>query len=530
MSINSTPSTAPAGRSGFLQAAGIVSAAFVVSRILGLVRVAVIANYYGIDSLEANAYEIASRIPEAIFYIVAGGALGSAFIPTFAAYFARDDEAGGWQLFSVVINLITLVLIVLSALMALFARPFLQLFFPNLMGQPELLAMTATLLQIILVSTIIFGISGVFMGALNARHHFLLPALAPIFYNLGIIGGAVLFAPNVLGLAIGTVVGAMGHLLIQWPGLRQQKARYQFIFSLDHPGVGQVLRLMSPRVLGLSFGQLNSFITLFLGQFAEPGSIPALGNGWRIMIMPQGIIGQAIGVAAFPTFADLAARQAFGEMRRMVADMLRLIFFLGLPVSLVLGLLPRPVVALFLQRGQFDEQATQLVAWGLIFYAVGLIPLATLEIISRAFYALGDTKTPVLVGALQLVVAGAAGYVLSQTLFPALGWLALGGLALGISLANGLEAGVLLWLLRGRMAGLDGRYLWAGLWRMGVAAGLMGLVMGGCERWLAPAGTIPHLIISTTIGSLIYALFCWLLNLREARQITAWLQHRLLKS
>lgn len=526
MSIKTRSQIAPAGRAGLIQAAGIVSAAFVISRILGLVRVAVIANYYGVDSLEANAYEIASRIPEAIFYVVAGGALGSAFIPTFAAYFSRDDPAGGWQLFSAVINLITLVLLILSAVMALLARPFLQVFFPNLMGQPELLAMTTSLLQIILVSTIIFGISGVFMGALNARHHFLLPAVAPILYNLGIIGGAILFAPNVFGLAIGTVLGAAGHLLVQWPGLRQQQARYQFRFSLSHPGLRQVLRLMGPRVLGLSFGQLNSFITLFLGQFAEPGAIPALGNGWRIMIMPQGIIGQAIGVAVFPTLADLAARQAFGEMRRIVADMLRLIFFLGLPVSVVLGVLPRPVVALFLQRGQFDQQATELVAWGLVFYGVGLIPLATLEIISRAFYALGDTKTPVLVGALQLVVAGAAGYFLSQTLFPAIGWLALGGLALGISLANGLEAVGLLWLLRGRLAGLDGRYLWDGLWRMALAAGLMGLVMVVGERWLAPAGTIPHLIISGSIGSLTYGLACWLLDLRETRQITSWLQHR----
>jgi len=254
-------------RSIILQAATIVGVAFVFSRLLGLVRDAVINYFYGITSLEANAYFIASRFPETIFLIIAGGALGSAFIPTFSAYFTRNNASGGWRLFSAVINLVTIFTTIVATLAAIFAPQIIAFFYADLVGNdPELLDMTVELMRVMLISPIIFGISGVVMSALNARQHFLLPAIAPIVYNLGIIAGAIAFAPNVMGLAIGTVAGSLGHLLIQIPGLRMKKARYTPILTVNDPGVRRVLRLMAPRVLGLSFGQLNHLLIQFLAQ------------------------------------------------------------------------------------------------------------------------------------------------------------------------------------------------------------------------------------------------------------------------
>ena len=514
-------------RTRIIQAAAIVGVAFVVSRLLGIVRDVVINYYFGVATIEANAYFIASRFPETIFLIIAGGALGSAFIPTFSAYFVRDDAAGGWRLFSAVINLITIVITLVAGLVAIFAPQIVNFFYADLMAEdPALLDLTVRLMRVMLISPIIFGISGVVMAALNARQHFLLPAIAPIIYNLGIIAGTVAFAPNVMGLAIGTVVGSLGHLLVQVPGLYAKRARYAFIFTLRDPGVLNVLRLMAPRVLGLSFGQLNHLLIQFMAQSMIIGSIPALTLAWRIMIMPQGIIGQALAIAAFPTFAALAARSAMDEMRRIVADTLRLIFYFSLPASILLMLLRVPIVTVLFERGQFDAAATEFVAWALLFYALSLIGLAAIEIISRAFYAMEDTWTPVLIGMLQLISMWALGFWLGNTVFPAQDWLALGGLALGYTISTLLELVLLLWLLRRKMGGLDGGRLLDGLWRMVLASLLMAAVAWIVFDQLSQAAVIWQLVVAGLTGALAYLGASLLFGITELQQIVSSLRQR----
>lgn len=514
------------------RAAGIVSAAFVASRLLGLVRDAVIGYYFGATGLEANAYRIATRIPETIFFIIAGGALGSAFIPTFSAYFARDDARGGWRLFSAIVNLVLVVLAVVAALAAIFARQFLLLYLPEMAGQPELLGLTTALLRVLLISTVIFGASGVFMGALNARQHFVLPALAPIVYNVGIIGGAVvagetsLFASeNVMGLAWGTVIGAAGHLLIQVPGLRQKGATYRPLLTLRHPGVRQVLRLMAPRVLGLSFSQINNLIIPALARSLLV--IAPLDYAWKIVLMPQSILGQALGIAAFPTFSTLAARKELPRMRRILADTLRLITFLGLPAMILLMILSQPIVSLAFERGAFSAGDTDLTAWALLFYAPGLLALATLEVVSRAFYALEDTHTPVLAGALQLAAMAGLAFAFSHWLFPVLGWSSLGGLALGVSLSNLLETLLLLWLLRRKMAGVAGRRMWHGVWRMGLAGLLMAGLTLGVRNQTGQLALVWQLAASSVAGGASYLLASWLFRLEEVQVVTTYVRARL---
>lgn len=515
-----------------IQAAGIVGAAMLVSRLLGLVKTIVMTAYLGLG-LEASAFTTASTIPEAIFFIIAGGAIGSAFIPTFTAYFARDDKDGGWRLFSAVINLVVLAVTALSIIAMFFAPQIIALFVPELVqADGAFLPLTVRLMRIMLVSSVIFGASGVIMGALQARQHFLLPALAPIVYNLGIIGGAVIGAQTVwgtaTGMAIGTVVGALGHLLIQLPGLRLKQARYTAVLTLRDPGVKRVLKLMSPRVLGLSFSQINGFITLFLSGLITPESVPAARYALTIMLMPQGMLGQALGIAAFPTMSTLVAQEAWDEMRRIVSDSLRLLLFFALPAAVALMLLGRPLITVLFQRGRFEAQNADLVAWALLFYALGLIALVMLEVIARAFYALGDTLTPVLAGGAQILVMVALSPWLIQSIFPALGWHPLGGLALGFSLSNFVEVGVLLWLLRHKMRGVNGRSLVSGLWRMGVSGLLMMGSMGLLLRWLADSGAFWQALLGGLGGGLVYLLACWGLQLAEIQQFWGY-GRRLLK-
>ena len=509
------------GRSLVMRAAGLVGVAVLLSRLIGLVREMVTQQLLGTESIAANAYAVANRFPEAIFFIVAGGAIGSAFIPTFAAYFANDDEAGGWRLFSAVINLLTVAVVVIAGITAVFAPTFVTFFFrEQITAEPELLPIAVRLMRVMLISPIIFGISGVIMGALNARQHFLLPALAPSIYNIGIIVGALLIDPPEMGLAVGTVFGALGHLLIQLPGLRQKEAKYTAVLTVRDPGVQQVLRLMAPRVLGLSFSQVNRFITLFLtgSDIFVLGSLPALDVAFKLTLLPQGVIGQALGIAAFPTLATMAAKSAYDEMRKIITDSLRILLFLGLPITVIFMLLGIPIITILFERGEFTANSTQFASIALFFYAIGLVPLIALEVVNRAFYALSDTLTPVLAGGVQIVLMGVLSYLLSQILFPQWGLLPLGGLALGLSISNVLELLLLLWLLRRKMGYLHGRALLDGLWRMSAASLLMGGAMWGMLAILNISNLWLQLIVGSTIGAVVYLAGCIALNVRELKQ------------
>jgi putative peptidoglycan lipid II flippase len=517
-------------RSLVMRAAGLVGAAVLLSRLVGLGRDMVTKYYLAVVTLEASAFDAASQFPETIFLIIAGGAIGSAFIPTFAAYFAQDNAAGGWRLFSAIVNMVTAVMVMVCGLFIWLAPQFVAWFLPELVAtEPDFLPLTVRLMRIMLLSPIIFGASGVVMAALNARQHFLLPALAPSVYNLGIIAGGVLWPTEAkeVGLAWGTVVGAAGHLAIQLPGLKQKGASYQPVLTLRDRGVQQVLRLMAPRVLGLSFSEINKWVTLYLSGLMPVGSFPALRLALRLMIMPQGILGQAMGIAAFPTLSELAARQKWEEMRQIVVDSLRMMLFLGIPASVALMTLRRPLIVILFERGEFTAEDTVLVTWALLFYGIGLVALTMLEVVARAFYALSDTLTPVLAGGVQVLLMGLLSLLFGWLVFPALGWEPLGGLALAFSLSNFMEVGLLLWLLWRRLRGLNGRYLLDGLLRMGGA----GLLMAGVtELLLWPMATTSVWLQAAAgglAGGLAYLLACALLRVAELDLIWRVIRRRL---
>lgn len=526
-------STSSQNRSVVLRAAGLVGAAMLLSRVVGLVREMVTRSSLGVLTIDATSYELAKAIPETIFLIIAGGAIGSAFIPTFAAYFADDDEPGAWRLFSAVINLITLVLVVIALLAMIFAPQIVTFFYrDNIALQPELLDQTVRLMRIMLISPVIFGASGVIMGALNARQHFLLPALAPTVYNLGIIAGALILGPSIgtaMGLAVGTVVGAAGHLLIQLPALVQKHARYSPLLTLRDPGVVKVLWLMAPRVLGLSFSELNKLFIVYLSGSMALGTLPAFNAAFRLIILPQGILGQALGIAAFPTLSTLAAQQAYGEMRRIIAGSLRLLLFLGMPVTIALMLLRQAIVSILFERGLFGAESTDLVASALLLMSLGLVALLLLEVIARSFYALSDTLTPVLAGGVQVLMMIVLTFWLRDAIFAPRGWLPLGALALGYSLSNYAEVVALLWLLRRRVGGLDGRRLLKGFWRITAASLLMAASMALVISRLGITSLWLQLVLGGLVGSVVYVVACWLLRVEEMRQVIAFGRSRLFR-
>ncbi len=457
----------PTGKQQIARAAGLVMALFVLSRLLGLAREMIIGAQFG-TSADLDAYLAAFRLPDLLFQLVAGGALGSAFIPTFTGYLAREHRDGAWRLASSVANLVVLVMTAVASLAAALA-PWLvrEVIAPGF--DPAQQALTAQLMRTMLVTPVVFGVSGLIMGALNAHQHFLLPAAAPIVYNLAIIGGALWLAPHlgVTGLALGVVVGSVLHPLVQVPGLVRFKARYRPVLNLRDPGVREVGRLMAPRVLGLAAVQLNFVINTVLASRLIEGSLSALNFAWLMMLLPQGAFAQAVATAAFPTFSSLAARGEIGEMRSTLSATLRALLFLSVPAAVGLLALRMPLIQLLFQRGAFETSSTQAVAWALQFYALGLPAHAGVEVVARAFYALHDTRTPVVIGVAAMGLNVALSLVF---IYP----LAHGGLALANTVATWLELWAMMALIRQRLGGIEGRQLIYASVRVVLAAALMG--------------------------------------------------------
>ena len=495
--------TSAADKAQIAQAAGLVMALFVVSRVLGLLREMVISYQFGTGG-DLDAYLAAFRIPDVLFQIVAGGALASAFIPTFTTLLARQDDKGAWRLASAVINLV-LILTSACAILAALLAPWLvsTIIAPGFDAQRQ--ALTVDLMRLMLITPVIFGVSGVLMGILNAQQHFLLPALAPILYNLGIILGALFLAPDmgVMGLAAGVVAGALGHLLIQIPGLVRFGLRYAPTLGLRDPGVREVGRLMLPRVVGLAAVQINFLVNTILASGLVPGSLTAINFAWLLMLLPHGVFAQSVATAAFPTFSSQAAKGQIAEMRNTLAATLRAILYLALPAAVGLIVLRKPLVQLIFQRGAFTETSTEMVAWALAFFALGLPAHAVVEVVVRAFYALHDTKTPVMIGIGAMVL----NVILSLTfiaVFEALGWMPHGGLALSNSLATTIEMAVLLGIIRRRLGGLEGRRMLASLARIGLASLLMGAVAGALAWLLKGQGAWLAAGVAVTVGLVQY--------------------------
>ncbi len=493
------------------RAAGTVMFAFVLSTLAGLVRQVLVTQAFGTKP-QMDAFNAASTYPDLVFNLIAGGALASAFVPTFTGLLEKKEQRAGWLLASSILNLIVLILTIISALSAVFAPLIVQ----NILApdfSPQQQELTASLLRILLFAPVIFGASGLVMGILNSHQVFLWPALAPSMYGIGLILGVLFFVPflGIHGLAWGGVLGAALHFGVQFPALlRLPQRRYVPTLGLHLASVRNVARLMGPRLLGVAIVQLNFVVNTILASGQPPGSLTAIKVAWAVMAMPQVVIAQAIAIAALPTFSAQVARGRLDEMRSSLAATLRGILFLSLPASLGLILLRRPIIATLFQRGAFDLHSTDLVAWALLWYGVGLVGHSVVEIVSRAFYALHDTKTPVFIGTIAMSLNVIFSLAFSS-IFIRFGWAPHGGLAFANSLATALEMGGLVFIMRKRLSGLNDPAILTGLAHAGTAGLGMGIVIwlwiniaGSWSFWVEALGGIALGV--TVYGAILLAL------------------------
>ncbi len=509
------------------RAAGVVMFAFVLSNVVGLARQILISHAFGTGDAY-DAFVAASRYPDLIFNLIAGGALASSFIPVFTSFLEKDDRASAWKLASAIINLVILVLTAVSILSAVFSLQVIQyILAPDFSLEKQQLA--ASLLRVLLIAPTIFGVSGIVMGALNAHQKFLLPALASTMLWVGYIIGLIFLVPSmgIYGLAWGAVLGAFLHIGIQLPQfLRLPEWHFNFSFGLDNAAVREVLLLMGPRLLGVAVVQINFVVSTIIASGQPEGSVSSLTYAFQIMTMPEVAIAQAIAIAALPTFSAQFARGELGQMRHSLASTLRGVLLLSLPATLGLILLRYPVIALLFQRGQFNVHSTDMVAWALLWYTIGLVGHSVVEILSRAFYALHDTRTPVIVGTIAMSLNVAFSFAFSA-LFSSLGWMPHGGLALALSVSTAMEMSALFILMRRRLKGLDSLNIGRGLFQSALATLVMsGVILGwlhygsGYSVWIvAPVGILA--------GGMVYVLIMWALRVPELGELVSAIRRRL---
>jgi putative peptidoglycan lipid II flippase len=497
----------------------VVAVAFGLAAAAGLVRNMVIAAQFGIGA-DLDAYYAAFKLPDLLFTIVAGGALATAFIPVFADFLADDDRAGAWRLASAITNIVFIV-VTASAVLAGILAPWLVRVVIAPGFTPAEQAQTVQVMRIVLVSTVIFGVSAVQGSVLNGFKHFLLPALGAALYPIGITAGALLLAPTmgIAGLAVGAVIGSALHLLVKVPGLFYYGFRWWPVLDLrglHSPPVRRVFVLMIPRVLDLFVFQFSLVLTTNLASRLGAGSVSALEWGWDAMQLPETIIGTAFGLVAFPTLAELAARHDIGRLRSTLAETLRSVVALTVPAAVGLILLGQPLLSFLYQRGQFDAAAVDAVYDTLRFFALGLVGHATLELAARAFFAQQDTVTPLIIAFITAVLGISLGLVLMGPLGP-------GGLALGNSIAITVEVLLLMAILRKRWGGVEGGQILRSLGRVLLASAVMGLAVAGVLMLVQDNGygALAQLLVGGLVGVVVYVAAGLLFGVQELRRLPA---------
>ncbi len=433
--------------------AGIVMAGTLASRLLGLAREAIFSRLFG-TSPEIGVFSATFTILDILYLVIIGGALGSALIPVFSRLL-QEDERRAWELANTVLTLAFVAFVALAALVGLFARPLLALTVARgYASDPALLDLAARLLRLMLLQPLLLGLGGLMMALLQSFDRFTLPAIAFNLYNLAIIAVALLWAPRaattaegVQIVALGVVLGALLYLLVQLPGVIRAGLRFRPSFAWRMPEARRVGRLLAPRLLGQSALQINIIVMTSLIGLLSASAQAANRFAFQLLMLPHGILAVSLGTVMFPRLTRLWAASNIDGLRRESIGALRVVLWLTVPAAVALALLHVPVVRLLFQGGQFDDESLRLTGRALLFYTPGAIGLAGAEIVIRTFYAMEDTRTPVIVGIGTIILNGTLAYAFIQRV-PDIGLV-----ALAYSIANLLEFVVLLAILARRLHG-----------------------------------------------------------------------------
>ena len=529
------------------RSAGIVSLAVMGSRVLGLVREMVFAAILGASDY-LDAYLVAFRIPNLLRDLFAEGALSVAFVKTFTDYQVNKSEQEAWRLASLVFNALVVILSIISLGGILLAPYIVGLIAPGFAQNPDKIALTATMTQIMFPFLLLVAMAAVAMGVLNTKGIFGIPASASTVFNIVSVLTGLGFAYylsgghltgsadpaaaqwTVIGLSIGTMAGGAAQFLMQVPSLYLVGFRFKPILSFTDPGVRRVFRLMTPAILGTSAVQINVLVnTSFVSDIS--GAQSWLNCAFRLMQLPIGIFGVAVATAAIPALSKFAAQKDIQNFRETLGSSIRLVFLMTLPSACGLIVLGEPIIRLLYERGKFNALATNMTAWALAAYAIGLTGYAAIKIISPAFYALDDARTPMIISLASIVVNAVAGYAFRVTLShvgvtdQTPGGFGHVGVALATSTIALINFFALLILLRRKIKRIEGGKILVSLLKIGAASALLSAVCYFSYRLLLGffgSGNLPfraiEVFVPITLGGSVFLIAAKLLGVTELNQ------------
>lgn len=508
-----------------LSAASVITAAVFVSSLTGLLRNRLLVQtFFKTPELQQQleAYWVSFRLPELVFQLLVIGALSAAFIPIFTKY-EKQSKKDAFVMASSVLNLILLGFTIFSLVIFFAADPLTRLMTGAEFSDQQV-ALSANMTRLMLLAQFFFAISNFLSGTIQSYKRFIIPALSPIAYNLGIIVGIITLSPivGIYGPAIGVVMGAFFHLLLQLPLAIKLGFRYYPLIDLSHPGVREIFRLMIPRTITLSIGQIQLFAIVFFATFLGGVSLTIINLAQQLMTFPIRIFGAPIGQAALPFLSKESNDGDVEGFKGLVLRSLHQISFFAMPASVLLLILRIPIVRLAYGAKDFPWQATVLTGWVVAILALSVTAQAMVHILVRAFYALHDTKNPLRV---SLVSIGIFLVVSIASVFgSSLGLL---GLAAALSISTTVEMLLLLGILNKKVGGFASMELWAPQLKMLVSSFLMAVFI-----WI-PFRTLDQLVFDTsrtvdligltvsvgTIGMLTYTAFAVLLDVKELYMI-----------
>jgi putative peptidoglycan lipid II flippase len=466
-----------------IKTAGVIGAATLLSRILGFVRDAVIAWYFG-ASPATDAFIAAFRIPNLLRRLFGEGSLSSAFVPVFTDCLIQQGRNEALRFARSAIWFLSAILIIIVVLGILFAPLLARIIAPGFTDTPDRLGLTILLTRVMFPYIFFIGLVALCMGILNVLGHFAAPALAPVLLNLSMIAAVFFISPHlketILGLAIGVVIGGFVQLTLQLPFVVQKGLKFWRRAVLIHPELKRVGKMMVPVMLGGAVYQLNILIGTLLGSLLNAGSVSYLYFADRLVQFPLGIFAIATATALLPSLARQASAKDIAAVKDTFAYAFKLILFITIPAMFGLIILRMPIITLLFQRGEFDAQATRLTADALLYYAIGLWAFSSVRIVVSTFFAMQDTGTPVKMAVISVITNAALGIGLMKPL-------AHGGLALATSLASMLNLGLLLTALSAKLGSLGWANIAHSAVKTLVSSVVMGIAVWGVSKALIPA-------------------------------------------
>ncbi len=525
-------------RNRVYQAAGFIMFTTVISKVLGYLRDVFIYNQFGQNRI-TDVYNAAFTIPDLLYTILVGGALCSAFVPIFTSYIATNKKEEGWQVASIVFNWVMVLLVVGIGLGCIFTPQLVRLIVPGF--EADAMDMVVNLTRLMFLQALFMSLSGISMGILNSFKQFTLPALGGVIYNLGIIlGGLFLAGPiekiwpgyGIAGYSVGVVLGAALNFAIQVPGLRKLGMKYTRSFNLKNPGVQRLLLLMVPVLIGLSVSQINLLVNQSLASHLTDGAVAALRTAQRIMYIPIGVFAISIAMAFYPTLTTYAANGHIEDYKQSMAFGIRSVIYICMPAAVGLAVLREPIIRFMFefQGGKFTPESTSATAYALLFYSIGIFAYGAIHVITRAFYSLQDTVTPVLAGVATILVNVILSFYLVDKM-------AQGGLALAYSLAGIYNLFILMALMRQKVGPYGGRQMLFSFLQTCFASVVMGCVayMMACisAQIFGDASKFSQLLqlaLSIVSAVVVYLMVTEkMLFMPEAKQVTGVIMRRFQK-